>query len=336
MLGRTHRCVWIACLVTFGLGATGAANAAGPPICKSSTDAPYSMHLSALTGPLGADLDIDVEAAAGCPAVEGFKHVQLKTFDEDGSLAAVRNLHDVVTPNGLANIGLGELPRNRRVEAHVQVKTGRTYVLRGETTTRLRPDLVVERVVVAPQTLTTRPVDVTVDIAERNGDTGATARVRLAWGQPTGNVQQVVVPAGGHASVTFADVALTQPVLTQLSVTMDQPSPGETDATNNSGGATVDVTGHELVRANVLIPSLGGYGAQFNQHVYAPITNAPPATLPDMEAKAKALEPQLVRIFYNDNWEERRPDAPANMESFRRRSTWPRKPARRSTSRTRR
>ena len=30
----------------------------------------------------------------------------------------------------------------------------------------------------------------------------------------------------------------------------------------------------------------------------------------------KALEPQLVRIFYNDNWEERRPDAPLNLASF--------------------
>ena len=46
------------------------------------------------------------------------------------------------------------------------------------------------------------------------------------------------------------------------------------------------------------------------------MTNAPPGSLPDMEAKAKALEPQLVRIFYNDNWEERLPTAPENMASF--------------------
>ena len=30
----------------------------------------------------------------------------------------------------------------------------------------------------------------------------------------------------------------------------------------------------------------------------------------------KALEPQLVRIFYNDLWEERRPEAPQNLASF--------------------
>ena len=35
------------------------------------------------------------------------------------------------------------------------------------------------------------------------------------------------------------------------------------------------MTEHELVRANVLVDALGGYGAQFNKHVYAPITPWP-------------------------------------------------------------
>jgi hypothetical protein len=35
-----------------------------------------------------------------------------------------------------------------------------------------------------------------------------------------------------------------------------------------------------------------------------------------MEAKVKALEPQLVRIFYNDDWEERQPNRVKNLASF--------------------
>ena len=89
---------------------------------------------------------------------------------------------------------------------------------------------------------------------------------------------------------------------------IDEAVPFETDATNNSRSSTVEVTEHELVRSNVLVQALGGYGAQFNQHVYAPVTNPPVATLPDFEAKVKALEPQLVRIFYNDDFEERQPN----------------------------
>ena len=77
------------------------------------------------------------------------------------------------------------------------------------------------------------------------------------------------------------------------------------------------MTEHELVRSNVLIQALGGYGAQLNQHVYAPVTNPPIATLPDLEAKVKALEPQLVRIFYNDNFEERQPNRVRNLASFK-------------------
>ena len=76
------------------------------------------------------------------------------------------------------------------------------------------------------------------------------------------------------------------------------------------------MTENELVRSNVIVPSLGGYGAQFNQHVYAPVTNPPAATLPDLEAKVKALEPQLVRIFYNDDFEERQPNRVRNLASF--------------------
>ena len=50
----------------------------------------------------------------------------------------------------------------------------------------------------------------------------------------------------------------------------------------------------------LVLPSLGGYGAQFNQHVYAAVTPKPAGSLPGLEEKVKALEPQLVRIFYNE------------------------------------
>ena len=77
---------------------------------------------------------------------------------------------------------------------------------------------------------------------------------------------------------------------------------------------------HELVVSNVLVPSLGGYGAQFNQHVYAPITNLPPESFDDLETAVKEFEPQLVRIFYHEDWEEPGQPRynPGNIESFRR------------------
>ena len=47
-----------------------------------------------------------------------------------------------------------------------------------------------------------------------------------------------------------------------------------------------------------LVGSFGGYGGQFNQHVYAKLSGPPP-DLPNLETKVLALQPQFVRIFFN-------------------------------------
>jgi len=63
----------------------------------------------------------------------------------------------------------------------------------------------------------------------------------------------------------------------------------------------------------VLVPSHTGWGAQFNQHLYAEITGAPQDSLADLEQKVVGLEPQLVRLFYNDRYAREKPD---QLESF--------------------
>ena len=44
--------------------------------------------------------------------------------------------------------------------------------------------------------------------------------------------------------------------------------------------------------------SFDGFGGQLNQHLYAKISGPPPR-IPDVERKVVALDPQLVRIFFN-------------------------------------
>ena len=82
----------------------------------------------------------------------------------------------------------------------------------------------------------------------------------------------------------------------ELTVVVSDASPAESEEANNARTSVVEVTEHELVPSRELIPSLGGYGAQFNQHVYAAITSAPVESLPDLEAKVKALEPQFEQV----------------------------------------
>ena len=304
----------IGAIATLGLLTLWDTARADAPQCSDATP-PYSLALSALTGPNGADLALHADPGAGCPSVETLKQVQLKTFGADGRLDEVRNLSDVVAPAGIANIELGQLPRGRLVQAHVLVQPsegGRTYVATGEARTRLRPDLIVAAVHVPLQTLTTRPIDVQADVAELNGDTEATTTVSLSWGPTILATRAVTVPAGGSVPVVFTGVSLTTPEPADLSVAVSDVLPAETDATNDTGGATVDVTELELDGSRSVLDSLGGYGAQFDQHVFAPITAAPPGSLPDLDAKVKALEPQLVRIFYSVGQEA---DA-NNMASF--------------------
>jgi hypothetical protein len=304
-----------AALAVLAFAATGAAvRADDPPSCASSAEPAYSLALSALTGPHGADVTLAVTPAVGCAQVETLKKVQLKTFTSGGKLDDVHNLTDVAAPHGVAAIELGQVERGRRIEAQVLVQSdaqSRTYVVNADTTTRLRPDLVAA--VHAPrQTLTTRPVDVVVDVRELNGDTAATATVSLAWGPTVFGSKQVTVPAGGSASVAFTGIPLTTPVTVELSATISDVAPEETDATNDTATTTVDVTELELARSRLVLDGLGGYGAQFDQHVFAPLTSPPGASLPDLDAKVKALGPQLVRIFYNVDQEA---DA-NNMASF--------------------
>jgi hypothetical protein len=299
--------VAVVCAVLAAAATGGSVRAEDAPSCPSATKDAYSLQLRALTGPQETHATVEVDAKPGCQAVERLKKVQLKIFAADGSLADVQNLTDIAAPGGTASIAVGDLGRGRRLEADVLVQSGtppRTYVLREETVVRLGPDLAVTGVFAPPQTLTVRPVDVVVDVEELNGDTGASAYVRLMLGDvPLADAAPITVGAGGKASATFAGIVLPDPVRTELTARVTDATPDETNTRNNTGKTFVEVTEHELERSLVFVPSLGGYGAQMNGHVYAGVLPAPEESMPDLEAKVKALEPQLVRIFFSDNQE---------------------------------
>lgn len=290
---RWKRAALLACLV-ISAGTAGAAGAADAPATE--------LELSALTGPEGADLYI--KAPAGATRFE-LVVVQIRAPRGSGERAnRIVTRKDVAAPAGVATIDLGEVGRGAAVSVGALTRRQsppRIAIHGGSTIVKLRPDLAVAAVHAPAQTLSTRPLDLVADISELNGDTGAKATVTLMLGPtPVAEPQTVTVPAGGSFSVQFEGVKLTTPMSAELTVLIDGAAPFETDATNNSGKTKVEVTDHELVRSNVLLDALGGYGAQFNQHVYASITPKPPGSLPDLEAKVKALEPQLVRIFFHE------------------------------------
>ena len=231
----------------------------------------------------------------------------------------------MVVTAGAALVTLDRVDSGRTIDVQAQVRTGsasRTFVLGGTVAAKLRPDLVVTSVQAPLQTLTTRAVDVVAEVAEVKGDTAPrpTSRWRARSARwparrrhGSGRRQR-----HGHVPGRRADDAgLDRAAGHRLGRRAGRVRHRRT----SRGRATVEVTKNELVPLQVLVPSLGGYGFQFNGHLYAPITNPAPATLPDLESKVKALEPQLVRIFYNDNWEanadKTHPEWQQNLESFK-------------------
>jgi hypothetical protein len=182
-LARTAALIVAVTFATTFVDGSRAAPSDDARVCPSSADA-YDLRLQALTGPRGADVTVSVDAISGCALPDAIKKVQLKTFAADGSLERTRNLFDVDAQAGVTRgLDLGDVPRDRRIEADILVEartSNRTYVLRGSTRTLLRPDLVVENVVVPQQTLVGKPVVARAVIRERNGDVGADAFVSLS------------------------------------------------------------------------------------------------------------------------------------------------------------
>ena len=312
---RWKRAALVACLIV--CGSAGAAGAATPPV-------PEALMLSALIGPESTKLFIDAPAG-----VTTFEHVRVEIRAPEASdeqPTRIINLTDVAAPEGLATVDLGTARRGAAVSVDVHIREQdppRTVIRGGDTIVKLRPDLAVTAVFAPPQTLTTRAIDVVVDISELNLETAATATLKLMLGPtPIAEPKTVTVASGGSLSVAFTGVQLTTPISAELTAVIDGAAPFEIDTTNNTGTTDVEVTEHELAPSTVLFPSLGGYGAQFNNHLYAPITQPwmTPGAYADVEEKVKELQPQLVRIFYNDNWEENadrtHPEWAENYSSF--------------------
>ena len=149
-----------------------------------------------------------------------------------------------------------------------------------------------------------RPFYVRATIVER-AFAGRRANVTVASGPSVLAVRAVRVPARGRLTV-------------KLPVTL--PTPGKTQLTVSLTGArprhvTVDVAEFRVRTSSVVVPSLAGYGGQFNHHVYAALSRTAGVTddnVVDMENKMRALHPQFSRVFFT-------PQAftdPDKMQSF--------------------
>ena len=286
------------------------ARAAAAQACDASA---YSLALQSLNGPAGTDLMIRITAATpACELPETLSQVQATVAAFRGKGAKQLEFDDVPSPAGSASVHLGRLARHQGVSATITF--GAQIVLTGTTRTLLRPDLVLTSLRAPKQVLTGRAFAVLVTIRQPTPDLRASALVTVT----TGGSVVATVPfkiAPRTRLVLPVTLTLQQPARTRLDVAVVASDPGETTTANNTRRAVVEVTDFQVVPSSVLVPSLAGYGGQFNQHVYAAISRAVGVTDENvlvMEQEVRALHPEFSRIFFN-------PSAftdPDRMQSF--------------------
>ncbi len=265
--------------------------AAGSPLCS------FGLELAALTDGARAELSLTVAPRSLCAVPRTLRRIEVT-----GPAGALRTRLAVPAPGGRSDVDLGSLRSRTPLRVTVLLAArGRVYHLAGRTTVRLRPDLVVARLRVPAQALSGQPFTVTAEIAEPTGGVGATAQVVLATGSTTLATTSVQVRPGRRGRVALP-VTLESAGSFPLTMQIAGAVPAETNTANGSASATVVVTEFRLDPAEVLVPGLAGYGAQFNQNVYAAISRDAGVTdenVGEMEQKIVALGPQLVRIFFN-------------------------------------
>jgi hypothetical protein len=260
----------------------------------------FALRAAALGDPAATTVVLTVSAAGrGCKPPSRLRSVRIKIYSRGGRLRDQRVLRAVRAPRGRATVTLKGLARHERLRLTVVVAK---RSLAARALVRLRPDLVFGAT--TPESVAAAaPSILDVTVAERGGDFGTTAQVTAFLGTTPIGSTTARVGAGRRVRVSLT---VTVPAAGQSTVLLRvaDTTNRERVTTNNEADLTVEAGDVALQPAQVLVPSLAGYGAQLNQNVYAAISRQVGVTdqnLPDMEAKVVALQPQLVRIFFNRN-----------------------------------
>jgi hypothetical protein len=282
----------------------GAAAGGGGPPCDVREGAPFALSLSALTEPAATEVSATVSGSVDtCPVPTTLKHVQLKTFAFDGSVAEVTNVNDVAVAGGVASVDLPALEHGQRIEAHVQIQTPetvRTVVLRAETEVLRRPDLQMGDITTVTSILSGRSFAVSAPVTELNGDLPLDATARLTrrdTGEPLGTTP-IHIPAGGTVFASFS-IVLNGSGFVPLELAVRDASVREVTLGNNASATTIEVTSFEVDLNSSIVDVLAGYGGQFNHSLfYKPLNPIVPPGAPALEEKLDTLEPQLARVFF--------------------------------------
>jgi gamma-glutamyltranspeptidase/glutathione hydrolase len=225
----------LALALVLALGAGGEARATA---AAEQPRQPYTLDLSALTGPAGTDVYATVTRAAGAGAVpDVLEKLEVRSLDDDGSVLAVHHYRNVAAPDGVARVSPPGLPRGRqlKIRALVEAPDGtRTYVLWQTGAVRYRPDLVVADVAAPARVVRRQSFAVDVTVGETAGDTAAAATLSLYDGADLVGSRLFTIAPGGATIVSFPLLALPEVGSHELLARVSAAAPAQLDETNDT------------------------------------------------------------------------------------------------------
>ena len=162
----------------------------------------------------------------------------------------------------------------------------------------LAPDVTVVSIAARGQPVAGMRSLVVVTLAERTGRADTRASVSVSGGTSTVTSTRVVVRAGRR--VRFG-VLVTPRTSGPVVLTARALAAGDRNPANDVAATTILPLDFSLAPGRVLVDGFGGFGAQFNHHVYSGLSRnagVSEENIGDMEQKVTALGPQLVRLFF--------------------------------------
>ena len=174
-----------------------------------------------------------------------FTKVQFKPLDAAGNPLFLRNFIPPSGAGGYYSFTWPSLHRAEQIQLQGNVNDidkNRTDVVTLVETTKLRPDLTVQNLILPSSAVVNHAVNISASIVELNGDASATTTCMLAV--DGGNVDQannVYVDAGGSVSCLFV-YKFTSAGTHTVQVTAANVAPGDWDVSNNSASGTISIT----------------------------------------------------------------------------------------------
>ncbi|PYV54284.1 MAG: hypothetical protein DMG98_18720 [Acidobacteria bacterium] len=199
---------------------------------------------------LGKDGNTTVEVTTGTldsgkTPPGSFAKVQFKPLNLAGDALFAQNFTPLSTAGGYYSFVWPSLHRAQQIQLQGNIDgidKNRTDVVTVVETTKLRPDLSVQRLDFLSSEAIYHPVNISANIVELNGDASAITTCVLAIdGSNVDQAANVYVDAGGSVSCAFVYTFSSTGSHT-IQVTATNVVPGDWDTSNNSASGTITIT----------------------------------------------------------------------------------------------